>query len=144
MNVINVLLVEDNEGDILLTLEAFKELKASTKIKVVRDGAAAIAYLKKQGEYQDSPVPNIILLDINMPGINGIEVLDYIKQDPGLRTIPVVMLTTSAAETDIKTCYEKSANSFITKPIDFGKFVEVVESIEKFWFQAAQLPGTAA
>lgn len=144
MNEIQILLVEDNEGDILLTLEAFKELKVKSKVDVVKDGAEAIQFLKKQGEYVDRPIPQLILLDINMPRKNGFEVLEFIKSDSQLRSIPVVMLTTSSSESDIVSCYEKSANCFITKPLDFGKFLEVVKSIEQFWFQVAQLPRQAA
>lgn len=140
MSIIQILLVEDNEGDILLTLEAFKEIKAKNTIAVVKDGEEAIDFLKRQGQYADSTIPNLILLDINMPKVNGIEVLDFIKKDEKLKRIPVVMLTTSSSESDISACYEKSANCFITKPLDFGKFLNVVEAIESFWFTVAQLP----
>lgn len=142
MNEIQILLVEDNEGDILLTLEAFKELKVKNNIAVVKDGEEAIEFLKKQGQYAESIMPHLILLDINMPKLNGIEVLDFIKKDEKLRKIPVVMLTTSSSDSDISECYEKSANCFITKPMDFGKFQSVVEAIESFWFSIAQLPKT--
>jgi CheY-like chemotaxis protein len=144
MSEIQILLVEDNEGDILLTLEAFKEIKIKNSIAVVKDGEEAIEFLKKQGQYADRVMPNLILLDINMPKLNGIEVLDFIKKDDKLRKIPVVMLTTSSSESDIAICYEKSANCFITKPLDFGKFLNVVEAIESFWFTIAQLPKTAS
>lgn len=142
MNEIQILLVEDNEGDILLTLEAFKELKVRNTVAVVKDGVEAIDFLKRKGEYAGSRSPDLILLDINMPRLNGIEVLDFIKRDEKLRKIPVVMLTTSSSESDITECYEKSANCFITKPLDFGKFLNVVHSIESFWFTIAQLPKT--
>ena len=144
MNEIQILLVEDNEGDILLTLEAFKEIKVKNTIAVVKDGEEAIDFLKKQGQYANSVLPHLILLDINMPKINGIEVLDFIKKDEKLKKIPVVMLTTSSSEADIAECYEKSANCFITKPLDFGKFLNVVEAIETFWFSVAQLPKTVS
>ncbi|HRG83935.1 MAG TPA: response regulator [Chitinophagaceae bacterium] len=144
MNEIRILLVEDNEGDILLTLEAFSELPAATSIDVVRDGAEALAYLRKEGKYSKTPLPQLILLDINMPGMNGIELLEHIKSDELLKRIPVLMLTTSSSSADIKACYDRSANCFITKPIDFGKFQEVVENIERFWFRTVQLPGAAA
>jgi CheY-like chemotaxis protein len=140
MSEIQILLVEDNEGDILLTLEAFKEIKVKNSIAVVKDGVEAIEFLKKQGQYTDSIVPHLILLDINMPKLSGIEVLDFIKKDEKLRLIPVVMLTTSSSESDISACYDKSANCFITKHLDFGKFLNVVEAIETFWFSIAQLP----
>jgi len=143
MKEIQILLVEDNEGDILLTLEAFKELKVKNSVAVVKDGAEAIDFLKRKGQYSESQPPHLILLDINMPRLNGIEVLDFIKRDETLRKIPVVMLTTSSSESDIAECYEKSANCFITKPLDFGRFLNVVQSIEAFWFTVAQLPKTA-
>ena len=144
MSELQILLVEDNEGDILLTLEAFKELKVSNTVAVVRDGAEAIEFLKKEGQYTNSVIPNLILLDINMPRLNGIEVLEFIKSNEKLKKIPVVMLTTSSAESDIAACYEKSANCFITKPMDFNRFLDIIQSIESFWFNVAQLPKTAA
>lgn len=142
MNEVQILLVEDNEGDILLTLEAFKELKVKNSIAVVKDGEEAIEFLKRKGQFAESIMPHLILLDINMPKLNGIEVLDFIKNDVKLKKIPVVMLTTSSSEADIAECYEKSANCFITKPLDFARFQSVVESIESFWFSIAQLPKT--
>ena len=144
MKELQILLVEDNEGDILLTLEAFKELKVSNTVAVVRDGAEAIEFLKKEGQFINCVMPNLILLDINMPRLNGIEVLDFIKKDEKLKKIPVVMLTTSSSDADIAACYERSANCFITKPMDFEKFLDIVQSIESFWFNVAQLPKTAA
>lgn len=144
MSEIQILLVEDNEGDILLTLEAFKEIKAKNSIAVVKDGFEAIEFLKRKGQYADSIIPHLILLDINMPKLNGIEVLEFIKTDENLKKIPVVMLTTSSSESDIAACYDKSANCFITKPLDFGKFLNVIESIESFWFTIAQLPKTTS
>lgn len=140
MNEIQILLVEDNEGDILLTLEAFKELKIKNSVAVMKDGVEAIEFLKKKSESVDGTLPHMILLDINMPKLNGIEVLDFIKKNEKLRKIPVLMLTTSSSDSDILACYDKSANCFITKPLDFGKFVNVVEAIESFWFSTAQLP----
>lgn len=144
MNEIQILLVEDNEGDILLTLEAFKEIKVKNNIAVVKDGYEAIEFLKNQGQYAGNALPHLILLDINMPKLNGIEVLDFIKKDERLKTIPVVMLTTSSSESDIAACYERSANCFITKPLDFASFLNVVEAIETFWFTIAKLPKAAA
>lgn len=144
MKEIQILLVEDNEGDILLTLEAFKELTIQNSVTVVKDGAEAIEFLKKEGPYTESILPHLILLDINMPRLSGIEVLDYIKKDEQLKKIPVVMLTTSSSEADITACYEKSANCFITKPLEYGKFLAVIKSIETFWFTTAQLPKPAA
>lgn len=144
MNEIQILLVEDNEGDILLTLEAFKELKVKNNVAVVKDGAEAIEFLKKEGRFNETILPHLILLDINMPRLSGIEVLDFIKKDDKLKKIPVVMLTTSSSESDIAECYDKSANCFITKPLDFGKFMDVVHAIESFWFSVAQLPKLAS
>lgn len=144
MSEIQILLVEDNEGDIILTLEAFKELKVKNTVSVVKDGEEAIEFLKKNDQNAGSALPHLILLDINMPKLNGIEVLDFIKKDERLKKIPVVMLTTSSSESDISACYEKSANCFITKPLDFGKFLNVIEAIETFWFKIAQLPKTTS
>ncbi len=144
MNEIQILLVEDNEGDIVLTLEAFKELTVQHTVTVVKDGAEAVDFLRREGQYSDNVMPHLILLDINMPRLSGIEVLDFIKKDEKLKKIPVVMLTTSSSEADITACYEKSANCFITKPLEFGKFLAVIKSIEAFWFTVAQLPKSAA
>ena len=144
MQEIQILLVEDNEGDILLTLEAFKEMTVRNRVTVARDGAAAIAFLQNEGQHTDAILPQLILLDINMPGLSGIEVLEFIKSDDKLKKIPVVMLTTSSSDSDIAACYERSANCFITKPLEFGKFLSVVRSIETFWFTVAQLPSSAA
>lgn len=140
MSEIQILLVEDNEGDIILTLEAFKELKVKSRIDVVKDGVEAVEFLKKEGVYSSSAMPHLILLDINMPKLNGFEVLEFIKKDEKLKKIPVVMLTTSSSQSDISQCYERFANCFITKPLDFGKFLDVVKAIETFWFTVAQLP----
>ena len=143
MNEIQILLVEDNEGDILLTLEAFKEMKVKNTVTVVKDGVEAIDFLKKRSQTEDHSMPDLILLDINMPKLNGIEVLEFIKKDEKFRKIPVVMLTTSSSQEDISECYDKYANCFITKPLDFGKFMDVVEAVESFWFTTAQLPKNA-
>lgn len=144
MNEIQILLVEDNEGDILLTLEAFKEMKVKNTVTVVKDGVEAIEFLKNRGEANSLTMPDLILLDINMPKLNGIEVLEFIKKDEKFRKIPVVMLTTSSSQEDISACYDKFANCFITKPMDFGRFMDVVEQIETFWFTTAQLPKTTS
>jgi len=144
MNEIQILLVEDNEGDILLTMEAFKEMKIKNTVTVVKDGVEAIDFLKKRSEAEGQTLPDLILLDINMPKLNGIEVLEFIKKDEKFRKIPVVMLTTSSSQADISACYDKFANCYITKPLDFGKFMDVVEAIESFWFSTAQLPKTTS
>ena|SRR5437773_2120182 len=142
MNEIQILLVEDNEGDIVLTLEAFKEMKVKNTVTVMKDGVEAIDFLKERSKADGQTMPDLILLDINMPKLNGIEVLEFIKKDEKFRKIPVVMLTTSSSQADIQACYDKYANCFITKPLDFGRFMDVVEQIEKFWFTTAQLPKT--
>jgi two-component system, chemotaxis family, response regulator Rcp1 len=137
---VNILLVEDNPGDILLTLEAFKEVKLKNSIVVVQDGEEALRLLSKEGQYKDAITPDIILLDINLPKVDGKEVLAAIKNDERLKTIPVVMLTTSDSEKDIAESYVNHANCFITKPVDFVKFIEVIKVLENFWITIVQLP----
>jgi CheY-like chemotaxis protein len=137
---IKILLVEDNEGDVILTLEALKEGRVRNLVNVVRDGEQAILYLDKKGGYADAITPDLILLDINLPRIDGLEVLCYIKQSDTLKTIPVVMLTTSSSKDDIQNAYSAYANCYITKPVDFNKFMEVVGSIEHFWISLVKLP----
>ncbi|HLF47673.1 MAG TPA: response regulator [Chitinophagaceae bacterium] len=137
---IEILLVEDNEGDVVLTLEALQEAKVYNHVHVVRDGEEAIKFLKKQAPYQEAVTPDIILLDINLPKMDGKEVLTEIKKDNRLKTIPVVILTTSEAEKDISYAYHHHANCYITKPVDFSKFMEVVQSIKNFWISIVQLP----
>jgi CheY-like chemotaxis protein len=137
---ISILLVEDNEGDIILTLEALKEAKIYNEINVVRDGDAALQYLNKEGEYQDAETPDLILLDINLPKMDGIEVLAKIKSNEGLMVIPVVMLTTSDSEKDIFQSYQSHANCYITKPVNFENFMEVIQTIKNFWINIVQLP----
>jgi two-component system, chemotaxis family, response regulator Rcp1 len=139
---IHILLVEDNEGDIVLTLEAFKEAKVHNKISVVRDGEEAMAFLFRQGQYKDAEIPHLILLDINLPKIDGKEVLQQIKADEALRKIPVIMLTTSSSEMDILDSYNNYANCYITKPVDLNKFIEVIHTVEEFWISIVQLPKT--
>ena len=140
MKELKILLVEDNEGDIVLTLEAFRHTLIPNSIVVVRDGEEALHYLTQQGKYANAELPDIILLDINLPKMNGKEVLNYIKNDETLKCIPVVMLTTSSSERDILDAYTEHANCYITKPVDFSKFIEVVKSIENFWLSIVQLP----
>ena len=143
MNEIRILLVDDNEGDVFLTLEAFRESKMNATIVVARSGREALDYLEVQASSGEKSLPDLVLLDINMPGLSGIDVLDFIKSNEGLKSIPVIMLTTSDAASDIRTSYQHSANCFITKPLDFGKFLEVVDAIGSFWFSYAQLPRRA-
>ncbi|MCM5529815.1 response regulator [Parasegetibacter sp. NRK P23] len=137
---IKILLVEDNEGDVILTLEALKEGRIKNSVNVVRDGEQAIFYLDKKEGYADAITPDIILLDINLPRIDGLEVLSYIKQSESLKTIPVVMLTTSSSRNDIQSAYASYANCYITKPVDFNKFMDVIGSIEHFWISLVKLP----
>lgn len=137
---IEILLVEDNPGDVRLTKEALKEGTIPSNLNVVMDGAEAILYLQKEEKYQDKPRPDLILLDLNLPKKDGREVLSTIKTDPSLKRIPVVVLTTSNAETDILKAYDLHANCYITKPVDFNKFIEVIIAIEQFWLTMVRLP----
>jgi len=140
MKDVHILLVEDNEGDIILTLEAFKSGKLHNTISVVRDGEEAIRFLKKEDRFSEVARPDIILLDINLPKLDGKETLHYIKNDEDLKSIPVVMLTTSSSEKDIQEAYKHHANCYITKPVDFTKFIQVVQFIENFWISIVKLP----
>lgn len=137
---IEILLVEDNAGDVLLTKKAFEKAKLANNILVAKDGDIALQMLRKQGEYGDIPTPDLVLLDINLPKINGHEVLVEIKNDELLKRIPVVMLTSSKAEQDVLSTYDLHANSFIVKPINLQSFYEVVNAIEQFWFTIVVLP----
>jgi two-component system, chemotaxis family, response regulator Rcp1 len=137
---IRILLVEDNPGDVRLTLEAFKEGKVRNQISVVNDGVEALAFLRREGQYADAPRPDVILLDLNLPKKDGYEVLAEIKHDPGLRRIPVVILTTSEAERDILQTYYMHANCYITKPVDLEQFIIIIQSIESFWLNVVKLP----
>ena len=137
---INILLVEDNEGDILLTKEAFEDAKILTNLSVVRDGKEAIDFLTLQGKYAKAPAIDIVLLDINLPKKNGHEVLKRIKEDSSLKHIPVIMLTTSSSQKDIDLSYSQHANCFITKPIDIQSFLNVITTIENFWISIVSLP----
>jgi len=137
---IEILLVEDNPGDVRLTQEAFKEGKVSNKLSVAKDGVEALAFLRREGEYAGVPRPDVILLDLNLPRKDGREVLAEIKEDDDLRRIPVVVLTTSQAEQDILKTYNLHANCYITKPVDLERFITVVKSIETFWLSVVKLP----
>jgi CheY-like chemotaxis protein len=138
---INILLVEDNLGDIRLTQEVLKEGKIKNNLNVVMDGEEALLFLTKKGKYQSVFTPDIILLDLNLPKKDGREVLSEIKKDDTLKLIPVIVLTTSDAELDIKRVYEHHANCYITKPVDFNQFINVIRSIENFWLTIVKLPG---
>ena len=135
-----ILLVEDNEDDIVLEQEALADAKLVNLMYVVRDGEEAMAYLRRQGKYHDAQMPGLILLDINMPKKNGFEVLNEIKTDPVLMHIPVVMLTTSDSEADIVKSYAKGACSYITKPMDFNKFGDVIKQFALYWALVARVP----
>jgi CheY-like chemotaxis protein len=137
---IQILLVEDNPGDVRLTQEALKGAKVANDMHVAKDGVEAMDYLRRRGEHADAPRPDLILLDLNLPRRDGREVLAEIKADPELRSIPVVVLTTSRAEEDILKAYNLNANCYITKPVDFEQFVRVVQSIEDFWLSVVCLP----
>lgn len=137
---INILLVEDSAPDVDLTLEAFKEAKVRNVVAVARDGVEAMAYLRREGPYSGATTPDIVLLDLNMPRKDGREVLAEIKADPDLKTIPVVILTTSQAEQDIMRTYGLHANCYINKPVDLDQFLGVVQSIEDFWLSIVRLP----
>lgn len=137
---IQILLAEDNPDDIELTVEALKDSRVRNRLIVVKDGEEAISYLQGKGKYQHAVRPDLILLDLNMPKKNGREVLREIKNDPKLKRIPVVILTTSQAEDDIAHTYDLHANCYITKPVDFNQFLKVVKSIEDFWLTVVKLP----
>ena len=137
---IEILLVEDNPGDVRLTFEALKDGKVHNHLSVATDGVEAMEFLRRQGKFANVPRPDLILLDLNLPRKDGREVLSEIKEDPGLRSIPVVILTTSQAEEDIIRAYNHNANCYITKPVDFDQFMKVVKSIEDFWLTVVKLP----
>ncbi|MGB9978407.1 response regulator [Methanobacterium sp.] len=137
---IEILLVEDNEGDVGLVEEVFHEAKIMNNLNVAEDGEEAILFLRREGKFSNVPSPDIILLDLNLPGKDGREVLKEIKEDDELKRIPVVILTTSKAEEDILKSYNLHANSYITKPVDFDQFIKVIKSIENFWLDIVKLP----
>ncbi|MBM7119273.1 response regulator [Archangium primigenium] len=139
---IEILLVEDNPGDVRLTIEALKEGKVRNRLSVARDGVEAIAFLRRQGAHADAARPDLILLDLNLPRKDGREVLAEIKEDPSLRRIPVVVLTTSKAEEDILRTYDLHANCYINKPVDLEQFITVVRSIDDFWLSVVRLPAS--
>lgn len=140
MNKLRILLVEDDLGDIRLTREALRENQLTYELSIVRDGEAAIAFLRNQGEFAHEPRPNIIVLDLNLPRKDGREVLQEIKADPELKQIPVIVLSTSDNDTDILTSYQLHANTYVTKPDDYYEYIEAVKTIEKFWLRLAKLP----
>lgn len=141
LNAIEVLLVDDDPGDTLMIREAFEHNKVRNALASVADGVQAMQYLRREGEYGDAARPDLILLDLNLPRKDGREVLAEIKGDPELRTIPVVVLTTSHAEEDVLRSYELHANAYVTKPVDFERFIEVVRQIDEFFVTVVKLPG---
>ncbi len=137
---INILLVEDNPGDVVLTREALSDAKVRNELNVVGDGIEALEYLRRQGQYSGATRPDLILLDLNLPRKDGREVLSEIKQDPDLKRIPVVVLTTSKAEEDILRSYNLHANCYVTKPVDLNQFLTIVKTIEDFWLTVVKFP----
>ena len=140
MALFHILLVEDNEGDILLTREALDSAKIKVTLSVVKDGEAAIDFLDRRGVYQDACRPDMLLLDINLPRKNGQEVLQYVKEKESLRSIPVIILTTSSSKADVDLSYQNHANCYIVKSDDSNIFMGVIEKMEDFWFSTARLP----
>jgi len=137
---VDVLLVEDDEGDILMTKEAFEFHKIRNRLHVVTDGEQALHFLRQTGPFEDAPRPGLILLDVNLPRRSGMEVLEELKQDPELAVLPVVMLTTSQAEEDILRSYKLHANAYVTKPVDFDNFIAAIRQIDDFFLTLVQLP----
>ena len=137
---VEILLVEDNEGDIGLVEEVFEEGRINNNLSVAEDGEEAMMFLRNEGQFAKATRPDLILLDLNLPGMDGREVLKEVKEDDDLKKIPVVVLTTSKAEEDILKSYDLHANSYITKPVDFNQFMNVIKSIESFWLEVVKLP----
>ncbi len=135
-----VLLIEDDSGDVELTEAALEKSKLKINLNVVNDGEEALAYLRQEDQYTNASTPNLILLDLNLPGLSGLEILSAIKNEQRLKSIPVVVLTTSDAQPDIKSSYELGANCYVTKPIGLKEFIKIVNSIQEFWFTVVQLP----
>ncbi len=137
---VDILLVEDNPGDVRLTKEALKDAKVLNEIYVARDGVEAMQFMHREGSFANVPVPDLVLLDLNLPRKDGREVLAEIKKDPKLKHIPVVVLTTSKADEDIIKTYNLHANAYITKPVDLNRFVDIMHALEEFWFTIVKLP----
>ncbi|HEY0496573.1 MAG TPA: response regulator [Kutzneria sp.] len=140
VEVVDVLLVEDDPGDVLMTREAFEHHKLRNKLHVVADGVEALQFLRREGEHADAPRPGLVLLDLNLPRKDGRDVLAEIKSDESLRSIPVVVLTTSEAEEDILRSYDLHANAYVTKPVDFDRFIDVIRQIDDFFVTVVKLP----
>jgi CheY-like chemotaxis protein len=137
---VDILLVEDNPGDILLTTEMLKEAKISNVVHVVKDGAEALEYLRKRGAFESAPTPDLVLLDLKLPKLNGHEVLAAMKEDGKLKCIPVVILTSSDADEDVFRAYSHHANCYVTKPVGLDQFSKIVKSIDDFWLSVVRLP----
>ena len=137
---VEILLVEDDPGDVVMTREAFQDYKIRNQLHVVNDGAEAMAFLRQEGEFAGRPRPDLVLLDLNLPRMDGREVLQAIKSDPELASIPVVVLTTSENEDDVLRSYSLHANAYVTKPVDFERFIEVVRQIDDFFVTVVRLP----
>ena len=137
---IRILLVEDNPGDVRLAQEALKEDKLSNELYVVNDGVSAMQFLRREGPYTEAPRPDLVLLDLNLPRMDGREVLAAVKRDPELGGIPVVVLTTSRADEDVCRAYSLNCNCYVTKPVAFDDFIEVIKAIDSFWFSVVALP----
>jgi CheY-like chemotaxis protein len=140
LRVVDVLLIEDDPGDVLMTREAFADYKVHNRLHVVNNGIDAMAFLRREGEHAEAPTPDLVLLDLNLPRMDGREVLAAIKNDPGLKTIPVVVLTTSDSEADVVSSYSLYANAYVTKPVDFERFINVVRQIDDFFVSVVRLP----
>jgi CheY-like chemotaxis protein len=140
---LEILLVEDNPGDVLLTREALREAKVLNRVTVTSNGEEALAVLRREGDHAGSVRPDLVLLDLNLPRLSGLEVLTAIRTDPALASLPVVMLTSSAAERDVGDSYALGVNCYVTKPVDLEQFLHVVRSVEQFWFSVVTLPSRA-
>lgn len=139
---IEILVIEDNEGDVRLIKEAFKDSRVVNKFSVVGDGEQALDYLNKRGKYESSSRPDLILLDLNLPKMNGFDVLNEVKSNPNIHKIPVIIFSSSTSENDVLRSYDLKANSYVSKPTDFDEFLNVVRTIDEFWFQTVKLPSS--
>ena len=137
---IEILLVEDSPSDVVLTQEALRESRIANELSVVRDGEQALAYLRREPPYEDATRPDLVLLDLNLPNLDGRDVLRAVRADPDLAGLPIIVLTTSDADEDIRAAYASYANSYVQKPVDMDKFVDVIRAIEGFWFTVVKLP----
>jgi chemotaxis family two-component system response regulator Rcp1 len=137
-----VLLVEDNEADVRLTREALRDAGDDIRLSSVTDGELALAYLRRENGYEEAPRPDLVLLDLNLPRKNGLEVLEEMRADPDLACIPVIMLTTSSAEHDVVACYSRGANCFVVKPLELDEFMDLIGAIRTFWLGVARLPSS--